>query len=812
MLNINLCNCYVFLVTKGKKIGGIRSKMETSPESGKKEQTAPTQTTTEMHGTYPVLPLKNTVVFPGLVTTLNVGEPRSKRLISELKGSKLILATLKDVEKGVGDPHNVFSVGTLARIMHRAENENLTLLIVQGLHRVQLNSYTQIDPYFKSTATTLEPDSPEEDIQDSIYTVKELGKRIVKEIGMPADAIEAIDSLKDPGSLADMTASTLNLEIVDKQRILETLGVKERLERLIPLMTQELQKISIKKDIAEKVNQGIEKNQKEFYLRQQLKAIQEELGDEDGQSEIEELIEKVKAAGMPPEAEETALKEIKRLSKIHTSSAEYTVARTYISWLIDMPWSKVTTDNEDLAEAEETLRKGHYGLEKVKTRILEYLAVKKLKKDLAGPILCFVGPPGVGKTSIAHSVADALGRKFVRLSLGGIRDEAEIRGHRRTYIGALPGRIIQSIKKGDTQNPVILLDEIDKLGYDYRGDPSSALLEVLDPEQNSTFSDHYLEVPYDLSRVLFITTANRLDTVPPPLKDRLEIIEFPGYTEEEKLMIAKNHLIPRQIERHGLKDAQVIFDDEAVLGIIECYTREAGVRNLEREITRILRAVARKVAEDKSESIEICKKDLDEYLGPEKFYSEVKERTMTPGVATGLAWTPTGGEILFIESNLMPGKKGLILTGQLGDVMKESAQAALSYVKAHAKDLEIDDGSFEGRDIHIHVPAGAIPKDGPSAGVAITTALVSLFKNRTVKNDIAMTGEVTLKGKVLPVGGIKEKILGASRAGIDTVYLSKRNEKDLRDIPPEVKDKMKFRFVETVDEILKDAFTAELMN
>jgi ATP-dependent Lon protease len=477
-----------------------------------------------------------------------------------------------------------------------------------------------------------------------------------------------------------------------------------------------------------------------------------------------------------------------------------------------VPWSATTKDNGDINKAREILEEGHYGLKKVKKRILEYLAIKKLKNDMGGPILCFVGPPGVGKTSIGKAVAEALDRKFARISLWGVRDEAEIRVHRITYVGALPGRIIQGIKKAGSNNPVVLLDEIDKVGYDYRGDPSSALLEVLDPEQNSTFSDHYLEVPFDLSKTLFITTANRLDTIPSPLKDRMEIIDFPGYTQEEKLMIAKKHLLPRQTKRHGLPEDQLFFEDEAVVAIIENYTREAGVRNLEREIATVLRGVGCKIAEGSKGKIDVRSEDLTEYLGPRKFYAEVKERTMNPGVSTGLAWTPTGGEILFIESNIMPGKKGLILTGQMGDVMKESAQAAMSYVKGHAEELGIDKESFKDKDIHIHVPAGAIPKDGPSAGVAITTALVSLLKNQTVKNDIAMTGEITLKGKVLPVGGIKEKALGARRAGIDTIYLPRRNEKDLSEIPDEIKKEMKFIFADNIDQILTGAFVGELRN
>ncbi len=765
-------------------------------------------TTPMTTGLYPVLPVKDTVIFPGMAVTLNVGEERSKRLLSELKPKeKIVIASLKEVEKGVSDPENVHKVGILASVLRTIHGDDLIMLVIQGHRRVRLEEIMQNEPYFTAKVSRLDDHFLEGDkkVADLVYQVKELGKIVIKQVGLPPEFLKSLESIKDPGALSDLVASNLRIEKDKKQEILETTDVKTRLEKIVPLIMQDLRKIELSKEINNKVNQEMEKSQREYYLRQQLKAIQEEL-DGDEESDADELKRRIKEADMPPDVEAVALKELRRLSKIPSNSAEYTVSRTYIAWLLDMPWSNSTVDNEDIKEAKKTLENGHYGLEKVKKRILEYLAVKKLKKEHGGPILCFVGPPGVGKTSIAHAVAEALDRKYVRISLGGVHDEAEIRGHRRTYVGALPGRIIQGIKKAGTFNPVVILDEIDKVGYDYRGDPSSALLEVLDPEQNSTFSDHYLEVPFDLSRVLFITTANRLDTVPAPLKDRMEIIEFPGYTLEEKLMIARAHLLPRQLKRHGLSEEQVTIDDEAVMAVIDGYTREAGVRNLERELAAILRGAATRIAEDRDQKLEISTGDLDLYLGPKKFYSEMKKRTMAPGVSTGLAWTPTGGEVLFIESNVMKGKKGLILTGQLGDVMKESAQAALSYVKAHANDLGIDNSLFEGKDIHIHVPAGAIPKDGPSAGVAMTTALISLFKDRPVRNDIAMTGEITLKGQVLPVGGIKEKALGAQRAGIGTVYLPKWNEKDLYDIPEEIRSKMKFRFIERVDEIVDEAF------
>lgn len=767
--------------------------------------------TAEMLAIYPVLPIKNDVIFPGTAVSLHVGEERSKTLLADLLGSRIVLVALKDLEKGVGDPDNVYNTGTLATVLRTIDHGDEIHIMVHGEYRVKLEGFTQERPYFKARITH-QKDISEEGLEDLVIQVKDLGQRIIRKAGFPKEILHALESMDDPAMLSYVIAANLDLDKEQKQEILEIPSVKERLERLIPKMANELKKIQLKKEIDRKVNEEMSKTQKEYFLRQQIKVIKEELGDDDGENEIEEIRKKIKDAGMPDDVEKIALKEADRLSRMHPSSAEYTVSSSYLSWLLDMPWAVSTDDNEDIKRARDILDEQHYGLEKVKKRILEYLAVKKLKKDAGGPILCFVGPPGVGKTSVAHSVGDALGRKFVRISLGGVRDEAEIRGHRRTYIGALPGRIIHSLKKAGTNNPVIILDEIDKLGTDFRGDPSSALLEVLDPEQNSNFSDHYLEVPFDLSKVIFITTANRLDTIPGPLRDRMEIIDFPGYTREEKLMIAKNHLLPRQMDRHGLDPGNVPFEDEAILQLIDGYTREAGVRNLEREIASVLRGVAQKVAEGGKEKITVTMDSLEEYLGLEKFYADIKERTMDPGVATGLAWTPTGGEILFIESNIMPGKKGLTLTGQLGDVMKESAQAAMSYVKAHAGLLGIDETAFKNKEVHIHVPAGAIPKDGPSAGVALTTALVSLFRDKPLKNDIAMTGEITLKGKVLPVGGIKEKVLGARRAGINMIYLPKRNEKDLKDIPEEVRKTMKFKFVEKIDEVLDDAFLGEMRN
>jgi len=610
-------------------------------------------------------------------------------------------------------------------------------------------------------------------------------------------------NLEEPGALADLIASILNIPLEDKQTLLETLDVKARLEKANLFLTKELSVLELSSKIQSQVREGIDKSQREYFLREQLKAIQKELGEKDERTvEIEELRQRLTQAKLPPEAMKEGERELDRLAKMPPAAAEYTVSRTYLEWLIDLPWAVSTADNLDISQAQKVLDEDHYDLEKVKKRILEYLAVRKLKADMKGPILCFVGPPGTGKTSVGKSIARALGRKFIRMSLGGVRDEAEIRGHRRTYVGALPGRVIQGIRKAGSNNPVFMLDEIDKLGMDFRGDPSAALLEVLDPEQNYAFSDHYIDVAFDLSKVMFITTANILDPIPPALRDRMEVLDLPGYTEEEKLKIAKEFLVPKQLEAHGLTDTHIKFEDGAIRRLTLEYTREAGVRNLEREIANICRAVAKRVAEGQEGLAIIRAEDVPAYLGPVKFFSEVAERTSEPGVATGLAWTPTGGDILFVEATRMKGRKTFSLTGQLGEVMKESAQAALSYVRARAKALKIPEDFFDHSDIHIHVPAGAIPKDGPSAGVTMFTALTSLLTGRPVRSDVALTGEITLRGLVLPVGGIKEKVLAANRAGITTVILPKRNEKDLEEVPEEVKKRMKFHFVQRMDEVI----------
>jgi len=621
---------------------------------------------------------------------------------------------------------------------------------------------------------------------------------------LPDELQVVVVNTSNPDKLADLVASNLNLTLEEKQEILEAVDVKKRLKRLTVYVNRELEVLEMGSKIQDKVQTELGKNQREYFLREQLRAIQKELGMGDERSaEIEELREKIAEAQLPEEADKEAMRELDRLSKMQPGAAEYTVARTYLDWMVALPWAKATEDNLDINKAGQVLDEDHYDLIKVKERILEYLAVRKLKADTKGPILCFVGPPGVGKTSLGRSIARAMGRSFIRISLGGVHDEAEIRGHRRTYIGALPGRIIQGIKNAGHNNPIFMLDEVDKIGQDFRGDPSSALLEVLDPEQNFSFTDHYLDVPFDLSRVMFITTANVLDTVPSALRDRLEVLELPGYIEEEKLQIAVTYLVPRQIGENGLRKKDIKFTRPALTRIIRDYTREAGVRNLERKIATVCRKMAKKVAAGEGGPFTITPETVVELLGPPRFYSEVAERTNEPGVAVGLAWTPTGGDLLFIEATQMSGTKGLMLTGQLGDVMKESAQAGLSWIRAHARELGIEGDFFEKNDLHIHVPAGAIPKDGPSAGVTIATALISLIQKRPVRSDIAMTGEITLRGKVLPVGGIKEKVLAARRAGIRKVILPAKNRDDLEEIPDHAKKEMTFYFVDTVAEVLE---------
>ncbi len=756
-----------------------------------------------------ILPLKHGVIYPNAIMPITVGQERSIKLIDDaLVKDKIIgIVSVKNPESDLPTPEDLYPMGCSAVILKMTKlPENHMGVIVQGQSRIIIGEYTQTTPYLKAKVEIIKEELKKDvEIEALMVSIKSLFRRAVELAPqIPSEVGVLVASMEDPRSLADFIASNFNISVAEKQEILELIDLKKRLERVVSILNKELQVLELGSKIQSELKKEMDKTQREYYLREQLKAIQRELGEEDERTvEITELKEKIEKAKMPEEVSQIAKKELDRLSKMSPAAAEYTVSRTYLDWLVELPWSVATVDNLVIAEAQKVLDEDHYNLEKVKKRILEYLAVRKLKPDMKGPILCLVGPPGTGKTSLGKSIARALGRKFIRMSLGGVRDEAEIRGHRRTYVGALPGRIIQGIKKAGSHNPVFMLDEIDKLGMDFRGDPSSALLEVLDPEQNFSFSDHYLEVPFDLSQVMFITTANVLDTIPPSLRDRMEVLELPGYIQEEKVKIAQSYLIPRQLEAHGLKPLHLKFEDEALETIISDYTREAGLRNLEREIAAICRGVAKEYAQGKTESLNITREILHDFLGPVKFYSEVAERTSVPGVATGLAWTPTGGDIIFVEATKMRGKKSLTLTGSLGEVMKESVQTALSYVRSKSKELSIPEDFFEENDIHVHVPAGAIPKDGPSAGVTMFTALTSLLTNRPVRNDIAMTGEITLRGLVLPVGGIKEKVLAARRAGINKIILPKKNESNLEEIPKSIKNGMEFFLVETMDQVIE---------
>ena len=759
----------------------------------------------------PILPINESVLYPKMILPLMVSQERLIQLIdAALLANKMIgIVAIKTKQVEEVKPEDLFEVGCAASILKMLKMPNNSLrLLIQGTSRIRLTEFTQREPYIRAKVAPLKDQGEKTtDTQALMVGVKGIFQKVVELApNLPAELAIMALNIEEPGALADLIASTLSIPLVDKQNLLETLDVKGRLERANFLLTKELTVLELGSKIQSQVREGIDKSQREYFLREQLKAIQKELGEKDERTaEIEELRQRMAQAKLPPEAMKEGERELDRLAKMPPAAAEYTVSRTYLDWLIELPWSVHTEDNLDISQAQKVLDEDHYDLEKVKKRILEYISVRKLKADMKGPILCFVGPPGTGKTSVGKSIAKALGRKFIRISLGGVRDEAEIRGHRRTYVGALPGRIIQGIRKSGSNNPVFMLDEIDKLGMDFHGDPSAALLEVLDPEQNYAFSDHYLDVAFDLSKVMFITTANILDPIPPALRDRMEVLDLLGYTEEEKFKIAKEFLVPKQVEAHGLSEKDIQFEEEALLRIALEYTREAGVRNLEREIAHICRGVARRVAEGHGAPSIIKPDDVPSYLGPIKFFSEVAERTSEPGVATGLAWTPTGGDILFVEATRMKGRKGFSLTGQLGDVMKESAQAALSYVRARAKALKIPEDFFDHSDIHIHVPAGAIPKDGPSAGVTMFTAITSLLTGRPVRSDVAMTGEITLRGLVLPVGGIKEKVLAARRAGITTVILPGRNEKDLEEVPEQVKKDMKFHFVQRMDEVIRFA-------
>ena len=770
----------------------------------------------ELTEEYAVMPLRNTVLFPQQVIPIYIGREKSLKLISDidLEKRKYIIVVAQE-DGSIEDPsvEDLYSYGTLATVLKVfAMPDNSKSAIVQGIARVKILDYLSKEPYFKAAASKI-IDEPISDLIELDEVIENLRVSFADLIKVAPNLTEEhtgmLSNIKKPNRLVDRAISLMTLPNKEKQEILEEVNIKKRVDKAISIINREIQRIKLGEEIQTEVHDEIAKTQREYYLREQMKAIQKELGEDEGTVELKDLEERIKAAKMPEASENVAIKELDRLSRIPTQSPEYNVSRTYIEWIADLPWSKSSKDRINLQEALKILDSDHYGLEKVKQRIIEYLAVRNLKQkrnpdgNVKGPILCFGGPPGVGKTSLGKSIARSMGREFIRLSLGGVRDEAEIRGHRRTYIGALPGRIIQNIKKAGTNNPVFMLDEVDKLGSDFRGDPSSALLEVLDPEQNHSFNDHYLELDFDLSKVMFIATANNYGSIPPALRDRMEILEFSGYIQDEKLQIAKKHLIPKQIEENGLSNSEVSLDVSSIKELISAYTREAGVRQLEREIANVLRKVAREVVENSSKSIRVTKSKVHGYLGASKFHSELAERTTEPGVVTGLAWTAAGGDILFIESTKMKGKGKLTLTGQLGDVMKESASAGMTFVRAHADDFGIDPNFNEEFDLHVHVPAGAIPKDGPSAGVSMITSLVSLITNVPVKSKVAMTGEITLRGNVLPIGGVKEKVTAAHRAGIKEVILPFLNQKDIEDVPKHVSKDLKFHFAKEIWDVLK---------
>ena len=757
----------------------------------------------------PILPLHEVVLFPKMVLPLAVQQVESVKLIDEAMAKDRIIGFVvaKDSGKLTFSPEDLYEVGTAAVIIKMAKtSDNKAQIMVQGLSRFRIRDFASVSPYFQARIDPIiEKDVHDKEVEALMANILELYEKFVKlSPSLPPEIGSLAKTIEEPGVLADMVTSTINSSIEEKQKVLEIQGVKKRLKKVTQLLNYQIEILEIGSKIQTQVKEDMNQKQREYFLRQQLKAIKDELGEtEETGTEVAEYRKKVEDANLPEEARKEADRELGRLARMHPSSSEYTVSTTYLDWLTNIPWNKETEDNLDIERASKVLEEDHFGLEKAKKRILEYLAVRKLKSDSKGPVICFVGPPGTGKTSLGRSIAKALGRKFVRMALGGVRDEAEIRGHRRTYVGALPGRIIQAIRRSESSNPVFILDEIDKLGNDFRGDPSSALLEVLDPEQNHSFVDHYLDVQFDLSKVMFITTANVIHTIPPALRDRMEVIELLGYTEDEKVKIANKYLIPRQRKENGLKGKDIKFTQGAIRQIVSGYTRESGLRNLEREIANVCRGVASRIASGETESIMINAQGVSRYLGPQKIENEINTRITTPGVAIGLAWTPVGGDLLFIEATAMPGKGGLILTGQLGDVMKESVSAAMSFIRSHSKQLGTPADFFEKHDIHIHVPAGAIPKDGPSAGVTMLTAITSLIKGRVIGKDLAMTGEITLRGQVLPVGGIKEKVLAAHRAGIKTLILPKWNEKDLEEIPKKVQKSIEFHFVEKMTDVLK---------
>ncbi|MBF8260764.1 MAG: lon [candidate division NC10 bacterium] len=767
--------------------------------------------------TIPLLPVRDVVVYPFMILPLFVGREKSVRAVDEsLSRDRLILLVAqRDAEKEDPGVDEIHSVGTVAMIMRMLKMpDGRVKVLVQGLTRARVLGIERRDPYFEARIAEIheaEGVTSAIEVEALIRSVKELvSKSVTLGKQIAPDVVVIVSNLDHPGRLADLVASHLDLKIEQAQEVLDLFDPIQRLKKIGELLSKEIELLEIQQRIQSQAREEMDKTHREYYLREQMKAIQKELGETDDRGqELQELEQKIKKAKMPAEVESEAKAQLGRLSRMHPDAAEASVIRTYLDWLIELPWSRQTKDKLSIKQASKILDEDHYNLEKVKERILEYLAVRKLKKKMKGPILCFVGPPGVGKTSLGRSIARAMGRKFIRISLGGVRDEAEIRGHRRTYIGALPGRIVQGIKQAGSNNPVFMIDEVDKVGTDFRGDPSSALLEVLDPEQNFSFSDHYLGVPFDLSNVMFICTANLADPIISALRDRLEIIDISGYTEEEKLHIAKRYLIPRQYQEHGIDGKRLLITDEAILKIIDEYTREAGLRNLEREIARVCRKVAREVAEGKRGQTRATATVLQRYLGAPKFLPDPEQETDEVGVATGLAWTQAGGDIIYIECSILRGKGNLSLTGHLGEVMKESAQAALSYARSRAADLGIKDDVFTKCDIHIHVPAGAIPKDGPSAGITMATALLSALTKVPVRWDVAMTGEITLRGKVLPVGGIKEKVLAARRMGIHTVLIPARNDKDVKELPANVKRGMEFILVDHMDRVLEGALATQ---
>ena len=778
----------------------------------------------------PIMPLRGLVVYPQTAVPLTIGQPRSIRLVDDVVASEERLIGLiasRNPELETPEPQDLFPVGTVAMVhrLFRAPDDTIRL-VVQGLSRFRLGEFDQLEPYLKANIQLIpEDEEVGAEVEALARNARGQFERIAELItALPRELVDSVLSLDDPLQTVYTIANFQRMELEDAQALLELDKVSEKLHKLVGILAREVEVLEIGQKIQNEARSEIEKVQREYFLREQLKAIQKELGEGDEQAvEVEEFRQKIEKAKMPEEADKQARRELDRLSRLPTAAAEYGVIRTYLDWLVSLPWSATTDDNLDISHARQVLDQDHYGLEDIKERILEYLAVRKLRQERAeelttepqddirrireGVILCFIGPPGVGKTSLGRSIAHAMGRKFFRTSLGGMRDEAEIRGHRRTYIGAMPGRILQALRRVESRNPVFMLDEVDKLVFDFHGDPASALLEVLDPEQNAEFRDHYLEVAFDLSQVMFITTGNSLESIPGPLRDRMEIIRLSGYTEREKIAIAQEYLIPRQVKENGLRPEEVVFTKDALQSIIRSYTREAGVRNLEREIGGVCRKVVTKIAEGKADQIEITPEQVREYLGQPSYFGteEIAERTSVPGVATGLAWTPVGGDILFIEATSMPGGKGFQVTGSLGNVMQESASAALSYVRSRSESLGLDSDFFENSDIHLHVPTGAQPKDGPSAGVTMATALVSLVCGCPVRADVGMTGEITLRGQVLPVGGIKEKVLAAHRSRLKTVILPARNEADLEDLPEEVRKEIDFVYAETVDDVLNAA-------